>query len=576
VLYFYAGFLLVVLASLSGWGQLLARDWRRPMPGFGERAVLGLLPFTAFGLLANFVTPLGDRSARAALLIGLALLLLSALRSPRSLLGAHPWRLAAILALLAMFAAVGSVATAFSYDTGLYHLQAISWVEHHRRVFGLANLHVRFGFNSIWLVDAALLDIERPARYGPFLLNAALYLAIVAAMTEALIRREAGARGGAVSRIYGWAVVAILMTNARYLLFDSLSASPNNDTPAALLSLYAVWLFLRLYEKDGATDRGPALLALTVVAALDVMAKLSSLPILLLPLMAAAALRRDGLALPKTLRQPGFALLGLCVLSWLAAGIASSGCLAFPATSSCISGLPWTVPADMTRLTAETVKGWARSPTDGYLAASTGWGWLADWPRTVLAHRPFLLPLFASSVFLLLLIAGAMVIDRAGMNGRAARRRKEEGACLAALAAMGVGILFWFLLAPDPRFGLGFLLAPLPLAAAWAATRWAPEGAAMQRLCGGWVVTALIVLAAGIYIIAYWKPAQSRLSSWPSFPWPELHRVALGPDFPAFEPKLDQCWDAPLPCTPRGSASPALANGAFLIWRTIESRGPAE
>ena len=389
MLFFYAGFLLVVLSSLSGWGQLLARDWRRPMPGFGERAVLGLLPFTAFGLLASFAMPLGDRSSRAALLIGLALLLLSGLRSPRSLLGAHPGRFAAILALLAMFAAVGSVATAFSYDTGLYHLQAISWVEHHRRVFGLANLHVRFGFNSILLVDAALLDIERPARYGPFLLNAALYLAIVAAMTEALIRREAGARGAAVSEIYGWAMVAILMANARYLLFDSLSASPSYDTPAALLSLYAVWLFLRLFEKEEAADRGPELLALTVVAALDVMAKLSSLPILLLPLMAAVALRRDGLALPK----PGMALLALCVLAWLATGIAGSGCLAFPAISSCIPGLPWTVPAEMTRLTAETVTGWARSPTDGYLAAATGWGWLAAWPTTVLAHRPFLLPL---------------------------------------------------------------------------------------------------------------------------------------------------------------------------------------
>jgi hypothetical protein len=576
VLFFYAGFLLVVLASLSGWGQLLAPDWRRAMPGFGERAVLGLLPFTAFGLLASFVTPLGDRSSRAALLIGLALLLLPALRSPRSLLGAHPWRFAAILALLAMFAAVGSVATAFNYDTGLYHLQAISWVEHHRRVFGLANLHVRFGFNSIWLVDAALLDVERPARYGPFLLNAALYLAIVAAVTEALIRREGGARGAPAGRIYGWAMIAILMTNAPYLLFDSLSASPNNDMPAALLSLYAVWLFLRLFEKDGVAHRGPALVALTVVAALDVMAKLSSLPILLLPLMAAVALRRDGLALPKTLRQPGVALLALCVLAWLATGIASSGCLAFPAISSCISGLPWTVPADMTRLTAETVTGWARSPTDGYLVAATGWGWLANWPTTVLAHRPFLLPVSASSAFLLLMIAGAIVIDRARTNGRAARRRAEERACLAALAAMGAGILFWFLLAPDPRFGLGFLLAPIPLAAAWAATRWAPDGVAIQRLCSGWVVTALIVLAAGIYILTNWKPAESRLDTWPSFPQPELHPVALGPAFPALEPKLDQCWDAPLPCTPRGSASPALANGSFLIWRTIESRGPAE
>ena len=34
------------------------------------------------------------------------------------------------------------------YDTGLYHAQAIRWIEEYGVVPGLANLHSRFGYNS--------------------------------------------------------------------------------------------------------------------------------------------------------------------------------------------------------------------------------------------------------------------------------------------------------------------------------------------------------------------------------------------------------------------------------------------
>jgi hypothetical protein len=142
----------------------------------------------------------------------------------------------------------GAVLTPLSYDTGLYHLQVISWIEYYRRVFGLANLHARFGFNSIWLVDAALLDFPRRWRYGVFLINAVLYLAIISDMVQAMISDDSNAGGVSAWRIYAWTILAILAINARFLLFDWFSASPGYDMPAALLTIYAFWLFLRMFS----------------------------------------------------------------------------------------------------------------------------------------------------------------------------------------------------------------------------------------------------------------------------------------------------------------------------------------
>ena len=66
---------------------------------------------------------------------------------------------------------LGVLITPLSYDTGLYHLQLIEWLEQAPKVFGLVNLHYRFGVNSIWFVDARDVRRRSSTHAGIFLLN---------------------------------------------------------------------------------------------------------------------------------------------------------------------------------------------------------------------------------------------------------------------------------------------------------------------------------------------------------------------------------------------------------------------
>lgn len=50
-----------------------------------------------------------------------------------------------------------SIAGQLTYDTGLYYAQAIHWIESFGVVPGLANLHIRLGFNSTLFLLAAFL-----------------------------------------------------------------------------------------------------------------------------------------------------------------------------------------------------------------------------------------------------------------------------------------------------------------------------------------------------------------------------------------------------------------------------------
>ena len=78
-------------------------------------------------------------------------------------------RLAAVCRSDALFA-YGSSRGYMHYDTGLYHAQAIRWIEEYGVVPGLANLHSRFGYNSASFALSAFFSetwlIGRPTLRG--------------------------------------------------------------------------------------------------------------------------------------------------------------------------------------------------------------------------------------------------------------------------------------------------------------------------------------------------------------------------------------------------------------------------
>lgn len=56
-----------------------------------------------------------------------------------------------LLFLVFLLSLIFTGSPGFTYDTGLYHLQLFQWIQKEPVVFGLANIHGRFGFNSIWM-----------------------------------------------------------------------------------------------------------------------------------------------------------------------------------------------------------------------------------------------------------------------------------------------------------------------------------------------------------------------------------------------------------------------------------------
>lgn len=569
------GCLALIVLVLAGIGALIGARHRPGEITFGAYVIRGLVPVTAIGLIANFLIPLTHEVALATVALGLA----AAAFKHRQIwlsLGSRPvLMLGAVMALLVAFAA-GAVITPMAYDTGLYHLQAIEWLEQSTKVFGLANLHLRFGVISTWFTTAAMLDLPGIGRRDVFLLNPMLLLAVLAAMLQPAIEWRPTAGPQRMSNIVAIILAVVLMANAKLLSFHAIGASPSYDLPSALLLFLACWAFIKAHETDGVGTTSAVQADFVLVLAASVLAvavKLSAMPILLLLPAALLSLRKSRVSLAPLLCDPVVVLVALVGVMWLATGVVTSGCLVFPASATCLHGLPWSVPAEQVSYTADTVAAWARMPGDRFLAAVHGWAWLKSWPFTVLAHRAFLAGTGATLAMMALLVAALTIRGRrAGVTAAAPIRSVRVVFAVAYAAATGgTGLVFWFLTAPDPRFGIGFLIVTPALLLAWAAGRWLPEEGLAQRAWNGNTVAALVFLFAAVFVAIFGLSAVAAANSWPEIPAPVVQDEMLGPGFHANVPVgTDQCWDAPLPCAP-DFHSPSLHDGHVLMWRAIES-----
>jgi hypothetical protein len=370
----------------------------------------------------------------------------------------------------------------------------------------------------------------------------------------------------------------VLLANAATIMFHKLFAGPENDLPGALLVVYAFWAFLRLFEAD--VDKEVWLLQLLVAGVLAVMIKIITAPVLLLlPVAGYAVVGRNPRRLGGLAGNPILLCLLAVGAAWMATGVISSGCIAFPIGSSCIAALPWTPPiADITQF-ATLITAWARSPNAHVAEAAHGWAWLADWPSMMLARRDFI-PGTSWSFAVAAGIGVTMALaERFALKAARHDRPSSPGPFAIAYAVLigCLGNLFWFLAAPDPRFGIGFLLA-LPALVIAASTRTlAADGALLRLAVNRIVLMGFVFVCAGLFLRHHRFEAVKAADSWPSIPGVPVYQQDFGPQLRVNIPVSgNQCWDAPRPCVPgRAPDAPSLSDRKFLLWEFIEPEGAA-
>ncbi|MFQ3855821.1 LIC_10190 family membrane protein [Leptospira kirschneri] len=320
----------------------------------------------------------------------------------------------------------------FAYDSGLYHIQSIKWIQEYSVVPGLANLHGRFGFNPNIFTIFALTSLKEIFKQEIFSVNFLVYSLLVL---------------HSINRIYkilkqeGFTNSFLLNSIVLFLVleqFMSLS-SPTPDLISIVLPLY---ILTNLPKNENHSKLNlENYFASIILSVYTISVKLSTVPLCILILLLMIRYKFDRKKLSIVI-----SIMFLILLPWLIRNVILSGYLIYPFPAIDIFNFDWKVPLNAVVSEKLSITGWARNPGEGYKEAAQMkfWEWFPIWWSSISKlNRLFIVISFLSPIFIFIYSLFKKV--------------KIDFQTFAILFTSWMGAIFWILLAPDIRFGKAFL-----------------------------------------------------------------------------------------------------------------------
>jgi hypothetical protein len=421
----------------------------------------------------------------------------------------------ALIVLAAAFVVANLRATP---DTGSYHFPAIRWLAEYGAVTGAAHIQDRFGFvSNVWAMLAPF-DAVFVGRANGCINGFTLCLV----SGQVVLASARWLRGDALhSDIFlGVASLCLLVIG---LVIGSFS-TPSPDPTVAGLTVVIAWRLLAAGENG--KDQTAFLPLLLACGALN--AKLSGL--LLIPVAGlyavwGAGVRHWIVAAVATM---------IAVGPFFAMSVIASGCLAFPASITCLP-VPWALPREavdeLGRLLTLFTRWDSRPPVD-----SGAWNWIPGW----LTAARFWLNALVFWPFVLSL-CGYLWIARRGLT------RCE----IWVLALIAPSLVLVFAVAPEVRYNAGLFVILIALFAmrtiSPANRNWISEAGAfiivavaVSVIEVGFTATIEFRRSGHVDAVARWlRPRDVPIADYTVITTPGLrYNLATAGD----------CWRAPLPC----------------------------
>jgi hypothetical protein len=457
----------------------------------------------------------------------------------------HAWHFAigALFLVFSVWLGSRAMASPENYDSGLYHLNKIRWINSYPVVPGLGNLHGRLAFNQSFFTYVAALNLHPWFGHGRSIANS--FLVLLAAATFMVMMRPLFARFSTAVRAHPFMhLPALILTPA--LIYGALRSpdlsSPSPDLTSLVLQLVIFALLLQLIGgmKAGDDKAGFRIFLLGVLAATAVTIKLSNIVFCLTVWMLMAGtvwvLRSPRELLATTVASSAI------ILTWGVHGMILAGVPLYPSTLGYVP-FDWAVPREMIHEEALVVYAWARLPGDDWRAVLENWDWFGPWLKEFLRHKTStLFPLLISAPFAAIVLI-MMVADL--------RRRRWRVEYLVILPPC-IALTYWFFSAPSIRFAFGILMV-LPASLILVALAYWQSTSARKAYLP--LVFGCCLMGTGHYLQFFirhqFEFANMSTSGWQPVSKAVLVERTTRSGLLVHTPASgDQCWDSPLPSTP--------------------------
>ncbi|MDR2180788.1 MAG: hypothetical protein LBP21_10805 [Synergistaceae bacterium] len=433
----------------------------------------------------------------------------------------------------------------FSYDTGLYHLSVVRWINEYATVPGLANLHTRLGYGmaSSFFTFAALFDNWIWDGRSAWMIVSFLLAAVLAQVLYGLLSMK-------TARVKIYSFVCFL-----YLLLELLLFRPGLyfDSPVFYVLIVAGFYIVDMTDKkqnfsEIAEGKYFAFYIVPSIMMFAFTIKPMAAVLLLFCLMVYGTIffkctlggdRSHLFRVAITSIVPLLLLLG-----YLSRNTITSGWPFFPVPYGKITAL-WSLPRESVENEYRVIKNWASGSEFSEAKNKPFCEWSSNW----LLHNfnkfdglTFFLPLLLTSIAVL----------------RYLTQKKRCGLYLTILAALLLSLILWFFSSPDIRFARGFvwLLCAFAILALYEAEIFPGFYSVFLRHLPK-IVTAVTVVGEILLFSIVLPYRNFEFSLWftgkaVSLPTkPVVLRNGQTPPLVIWVPEnSDRCGDAPLPCTP--------------------------
>ena len=459
------------------------------------------------------------------------------------------WSICAVMCIFFIWLANRAMGPIHAYDAGLYHISSVRWISSYPITPGLGNLHGRLAFNSSYFLFQALLDVG-PWNHMSHHLAGGLLIVVACLQVGLGVRRVIMKSSRCEFCDILSAVFLIPMVQRSFV--DTSSTSPN--LPVFILGFVVGSQLCRmLFEHEIIQELVLDTVVITTLCAIGISIKLSFAAFACLSVLVAVGklLAHAGRRLGQRGNLSNLAWIIvppiLVLVPWMLRSVITSGYPAYPSTMGSLD-VKWRVPREQVVMEAKSIRSWARLPEPGipYDDVLADWDWLVPWGIRMVDSDRFQKDL---AVPLLLAIIGITLVSF---------RRPRDDAGLWALglllAPSVASFAYWFFVAPDPRF-LGasvWLLGGSTLV--WAIKKL--RVLEHSRLFA-MVSLLLVVMTGTAYVVEYGlvvKPGPR--DGFHPIPEAEVYEFLTDSGLVLQVPReRDQCWDAPLPCTPYPKAN---------------------
>ncbi|MDP8958971.1 MAG: hypothetical protein M3N51_07185, partial [Actinomycetota bacterium] len=374
----------------------------------------------------------------------------------------------------------------------------------------------------------------------------------------------------------------VLLAPAVALAQSTSISSLSPDVAAAIVLFVAASALLSLLSDPQTTEGGLqfGLLLITTLLAVAVTFKstVTVFAALAWPLAILAAYRVSrSSASRRPIEKTVLAALALSLalgVSWVGNGLVTTG---YPAYPSDLWGIPadWRVPEEQAQAELAWIGHWARNyfgpearnfiPYGARLTWE--WRWLAPWLASLILHVQALWTIVLP-LLLVALSVSAYLRQRRRSRGDVDR---PAGRGWWLLLPTTLGLVFWFLVAPRPLFGLPLFW----ILAATVGAHVVDSLARRRAWTGRRMVTMAIVVAAlpllvtpfpgllrgaGTGLTPTWNPLLEMPAGHVLEPAPQVAvgRFTTDSGLLLYVPADNRCWDAPLPCTPHPASNLTL------------------